>query len=159
MQIGDFSNLYSASISVILVSSALQELLKARIALTREKLARLYEIKATVSLADDANDYVDRNLPDAEAQFDRQEAALHKDLFGFSFFSWSGVSVPVICMFYGAMTDYDVGLGLIIFTLIICYGWGVLAYLLTRLTISTRLAPIDAVLLNCRSVLLTGQVP
>ena len=111
MQIGDFSNLYSASISVILVSSALQELLKTRIALTREKLARLYEIKATVSLAEAANDYVDRYLPDAEHLFEQQATALKKDLVGFSVLSWSGLSVPLVCMFYGALADYDVGLG------------------------------------------------
>jgi hypothetical protein len=158
MQIGDFSNLYGASISVILVSSALQEVLKARVALTREKLARLYEIKATVSLAEAANDYVDRHLPDTEHLFEQQEVKLKKDLFGFSVFSWSGVSVPLVCMFYGAFTDYDVGLGLIVFTLAICYGWGVVAYVFTRSTISSRLADIDAALINCRAVLLTGRV-
>lgn len=159
MHLGDFSNLYSSSISVILISSALQELLKTRIALTREKVARLYEIKAAMSLTEDANDYVDKHLPDTEQLFETQELSLQSDLFAFSLLSWSGVSVPVICMFYGAVTSYDVGLGVIIFTLAICYGWGVFAYALTRLTISAKLAPVDAALAKCRSKLLTGRAP
>ncbi|WMT89721.1 hypothetical protein [Pelagibacterium sp. H642] len=142
MNIGDFSSLYGASISVILVSGAIQELSRTRLTALDREFESCRQLRFALNLSQVESDYIDSILPDLEMDYDRELPKLLSHLDGLRVASWLGVGIPVICMFYGAVGSYDVGLFFILMSLAVCFGWGAIMYHFSRRSIDRLVLPL-----------------